>query len=64
MPKVSKGLRVGIEAKIEYNQLLDVLGNHYESIRRSGLNDMQKGMSESEIEKTYQHKYNIQSRLG
>ena len=60
MPKINKGLRVGIEAKIEYNQLLDVLGNHYESIRRSGLNDMQKGMSETLIEKTYQHKYNIQ----
>ncbi|MDJ0718775.1 MAG: hypothetical protein QNJ54_31875 [Prochloraceae cyanobacterium] len=64
MPKINKGLRVGIEAKIEYNPILDVLGNHYESMRRSGLNDMQKGMSETLIEKTYQHKYNIQSRLG
>ena len=52
MPKKPIGLRVGIEAKIQYNSILDVLGNHYESIRRSGLNDMQKGMSESEIEKT------------
>ncbi len=60
MPNKLKGLRVGIEAKIKYNPILDVLGNHYESIRRSGLNDMQKGMSETEIEKTYQHKYNIQ----
>ena len=42
------GTRVGIEAKIEYNPICDILGNRYESMRRSGLNDMQKGMSETE----------------
>ena len=25
----SKGLRIGIEAKIKYDQLLDVIGEHY-----------------------------------
>lgn len=54
------GTRVGIEAKIEYNPICDILGNRYESMRRFGLNDMQKGMSETEIEKIYQQKYNIQ----
>lgn len=56
----SKGLQIGIEAKIDYTPLLDLIGARYESMRRSGLNDLQKGMSEDEIEKTYQHKYNIQ----
>ena len=56
----TKGLRVGIEAKIEYKLILDVLGNKYESIRRTGLNDMQRGMSENEIEKTYQSRFNLQ----
>ena len=41
----SQGLRVGIEAKIEYSPILDILGNQYESIRRTGLSDMQQGMS-------------------
>ena len=56
----SKGLRVGIEAKIEYDSILDILANQYESIRRTGLNDMQKGLSESEIEKCYQSRFNLQ----
>ena len=60
MPKKNSGLRVGIEAKIEYNPILDILGNRYESIRRAGLNDMQKGMSEDEIEKSYQSRFNLQ----
>ncbi|MDJ0534478.1 MAG: hypothetical protein QNJ70_18695 [Xenococcaceae cyanobacterium MO_207.B15] len=55
-----KGLRIGIEAKIKYNQILDVLGLKYESMRRTGLNDMQHGMSENEIEKSYQSRFNIQ----
>ena len=63
MPKQNSGLRIGIEAKIEYNQVLDVLGNQYESIRRTGLNDMQKGMSEDEIEKSYQSRFNLQWAL-
>ncbi len=56
----NKGLRVGIEAKIEYNPILDVLGDKYESIRRTGLNDMQHGMSENQIEKAYQFRFNLQ----
>lgn len=56
----AKGLRVGIEAKIEYNPLLDILGNSYESIRRSGLNDMQHGVLETEIEKSYQSRFGLQ----
>ena len=55
-----KGFRVGIEAKIAYHPLLDVLGDKYESMRRTGLNDMQFGMSENEIEKSYQSRFNIQ----
>ncbi len=60
MPKDSQGLRVGIEAKIQDHPILDVLGDKYESLRRTGLNDMQKGMSENEIEKIYQSHFNIQ----
>ena len=60
MPKQNSGLRVGIEAKIEYHPILDILGNQYESIKRTGLNDMQKGMSEDEIEKSYQSRFNLQ----
>ncbi len=60
MPKQNSGLRIGIEAKIEYNRVLDVLGNQYERLRRTGLNDMQKGMSEDEIEKSYQSRFNLQ----
>ena len=56
----SKGLRIGIEAKIEYNPLFDIWGDKYESIRRTGLSDMQSGMNESEIEKSYQSRFNIQ----
>ncbi len=72
----SKGLRVGIEAKIErggcrrsvgisnhaveYHPILEVLGDKYESIRRTGLNDMQRGMSENQIEKSYQSRFNLQ----
>ena len=55
-----KGLRIGIEAKIEYTPILDILGDRYESIRRTGLNDMQRGMSESQIEKTYQSRFDLQ----
>ncbi len=56
----TKGLRVGIEAKIEDHPLLDILGDKYESIRRTGLNDMQRGMSENEIEKSYSTRFNLQ----
>lgn len=57
---VNQGLRIGIEAKIKYNPLLDMWGDKYESIRRTGLNEMQKGMSENEIEKSYQSRFDIQ----
>jgi IS605 OrfB family transposase len=57
---MQRGHQIGIEAKIEYSAVLDVLGNKYESIRRSGLNDMQRGMSEKEIEKEYQSRFNLQ----
>ncbi len=76
MSKPEARLRVGIEAKIErggcfrrerisnhvveYNPILDILGDKYESIRRTGLNDMQLGMSEDEIEKSYQSRFNLQ----
>ncbi len=59
MPR-AKGLRVGIEAKIKYHPILDVLGDKYESIRRTGLNDMQHGLTENQIEKQYQLRFNIQ----
>lgn len=55
-----KGLRIGIEAKVTYTPILDILGDKYESMRRTGLNDMQSGMSEGEIEKSYQSRFNIQ----
>ena len=55
-----RGLRIGVEAKIDYQPAFDVWGDRYESIRRTGLNDMQQGMSESEIEKTYQSRFGIQ----
>jgi IS605 OrfB family transposase len=57
---MQRGHQIGIEAKIEYTPVLDVLGNKYESIRRSGLNDMQRGMGEKEIEKEYQSRFNLQ----
>ena len=60
MAKQTKGLRVGIEAKIAYSPILDILGDQYEFIRRTGLNDLQKGMNEDEIEKSYQSRFNIQ----
>lgn len=60
MLKPSAGLRVGIEAKIKYSPILDIWGDRYESIRRTGLNDMQRGMSENEIEKSYQSRFNLQ----
>jgi hypothetical protein len=56
----AKGHQIGVEAKIKYHPILDVLGDKYESIRRTGLNDMQRGISENEIEKTYQSRFNIQ----
>ena len=50
----------GIEAKIDYHPFLDDWGNLYQSILRTALNDLQKGIAESEIERTYQKKFDIQ----
>ena len=57
---LDKGLRIGIEAKIKVVPALDVLGDNYERLRRTGIADMQRGMSENEIKKTYQSRFNIQ----
>ena len=51
---------IGIESKIEYHPFLEDWGNQYQSLLRSALNDRQKGISEINIEKSYQKKYNIQ----
>ena len=51
---------IGIESKIEYHPFLEDWGNEYQSLLRRALNDRQKGISETEIEKSYQKKYNIQ----
>jgi len=56
----SKGLQIGIEARLPYNPVLEKLGECYESIRRSALNDMQRGLTEKEIEKSYQSRFNLQ----
>lgn len=51
---------IGIESKIEYHPFLEDWGNEYQSLLRRALNDRQKGISETEIEKSFQKKYNIQ----
>lgn len=53
-------LRRGIEAKLPDHVFLEDWGNYYQSILRTGLNDMQRGMSEDEIERTYQKRFDIQ----
>lgn len=50
----------GIESKIEYHPFLEDWGNTYQSLLRTALNDRQKGLTEGEIEKTYQKRFNIQ----
>lgn len=50
----------GIEARIEYHPFLEDWGNSYQSLLRRALNDRQKGLTEREIEKTYQKRFNIQ----
>jgi IS605 OrfB family transposase len=50
----------GIEAKIEEHPFLEDWGNTYQSLLRTALNDRQKGLTEAEIEKTYQKQFNIQ----
>ena len=53
-------IRRGIETKLPEHIFLEDWGNYYQSIIRSGLNDMQRGMSEEDIEHTYQKRFNIQ----
>lgn len=50
----------GIEAKIDYHPFFEDWGNLYQSILRSALNDLQKGLSESVIERTYQKRFDLQ----
>jgi IS605 OrfB family transposase len=54
------GQLIGIEAKIEYHSALESLGFYYESWRRSALNWLQNGLSESEVEKKLQREFNLQ----
>jgi IS605 OrfB family transposase len=49
-----------MEAKIEEYPFLEDWGNTYQSLLRTALNDRQKGLTETEIEKTYQKRFNIQ----
>ncbi|NES82638.1 MAG: IS200/IS605 family element transposase accessory protein TnpB [Moorea sp. SIO2B7] len=51
---------VGIESKIEFHPFLEDWGNYYQSLLRTALNDRQKGLSASEIEKTYPKIFKIQ----
>ncbi len=53
-------LRRGIEAKLPEHIFLEDWGNYYQSILRTGLNDLQSGQSEEEIERSYQKRFNIQ----
>lgn len=53
-------LRRGIEAKLPDHIFLEDWGNCYQSILRIGLNDMQSGKSEEDIERAYQKRFNIQ----
>ena len=57
-------MRIGMEAHIEYHQFLDDWGNYYQSILRTGLKDRQKGLSEDDIERTYQKRFDIQRCTG
>ena len=51
---------MGIEAQIEYDPFLDDWGDYYQSILRTGLVDRQQGLSEAEIERTYQIRFDLQ----
>lgn len=53
-------LRRGIEAKLSEHIFLEDWGNYYQSILRTGLNDLQSGQSVEEIERSYQKRFNIQ----
>lgn len=55
----SHGAQVGVEAKIEYHPMLEVLGSCYESWRRTALNWLQSGLTEDVVEKRLQQEFNI-----
>lgn len=54
------GQQIGIEAKIEYHALFEDLGTSYESWRRTALNWLQSGLSETDVEKRLQAQFNLQ----
>jgi hypothetical protein len=54
------GAQIGIEAKLTYIPVLDLIGEFYESMRRTAINWLQHGLTESEVEKKLQKEFNIQ----
>jgi len=54
------GALLGIESKLPYHPVLDVIGELYESMRRIAINWLQHGLTESEVEKRLQKEFNIQ----
>ena len=53
------GFQVGVESKIEYHPTLEVLGERYESWRRTALSWLQSGLTEDEVEKRLQSAFDI-----
>jgi len=53
------GSQVGIESKIEYHPTLEILGEKYESWRRTALSWLQLGLTEDEVEKRLQSTFDI-----
>ncbi|MBR8827854.1 MAG: IS200/IS605 family accessory protein TnpB-related protein [Gomphosphaeria aponina SAG 52.96 = DSM 107014] len=49
-----------IEAKLIYHPTLDAYGEFYESVRRTAINWLQHGLTESDIEKKLQKEFDIQ----
>ncbi|MBR8826675.1 MAG: hypothetical protein DSM107014_02015 [Gomphosphaeria aponina SAG 52.96 = DSM 107014] len=54
------GAQIGIEAKLVYHPVLDVIGELYESMRRTAINWLQQGLTESKVEKRLQKEFDIQ----
>ena len=54
------GQSIGIETKIQDHPILDTIGFYYESWRRTSLNWLQQGLTESEVEKKLQLEFNLQ----
>ena len=53
------GRLYGIESKIEYHSALGILGEKYESWRRTALSWLQAGLTDSEVEKRLQSVFDI-----